>query len=58
MLTKTVGLALTCAGRGGIHPLQNVDRDNRRPGLRRWVAVNKSDRRTLDVAGVMDEHPP
>ena len=40
VLTKTVGLALTYAGRGGVHPLENVDRDNPRPGLRRWVAVN------------------
>lgn len=40
VLTKTVGLALTYAGPGGIHPLENVDRDNPRPGLRRWVAVN------------------
>ncbi|MEO7015429.1 MAG: ATP-binding protein, partial [Leifsonia sp.] len=35
-------LALTYAGRGGIHPLENVDRDNPRPGLRRWVAVNSA----------------
>lgn len=42
VLTKTVGLALTYAGRGGIHPLENVDRDNPRPGLRRWVAVNNA----------------
>lgn len=42
VLTKTVGLALTYAGRGGIHPLENVDRDNPRPGLRRWVAVNSA----------------
>lgn len=40
VLTKTVELALTYAGRGGVHPLENVDRDNPRPGLRRWVAVN------------------
>ena len=40
VLAKTEGLALTYAGRGGIHPLENVDRDNPRPGLRRWVAVN------------------
>lgn len=40
LLKKTVPLALTYAGRGGIHPLENVDRDNPRPGLRRWVAVN------------------
>ena len=44
ILTKTERLALTYAGngRGGIHPLENVDRDNPRPGLRRWVAVNKA----------------
>lgn len=40
VLNKTVALALTYAGRGGIHPLESVDRDNPRPGLRRWVAVN------------------
>lgn len=40
VLTRTVGLALTYAGRGGVHPLESVDRDNPRPGLRRWVAVN------------------
>jgi hypothetical protein len=32
--------ALAYAGRAGIHPLENVDRLNPRPGLRRWVAVN------------------
>lgn len=40
VLTSTFGLALTYAGQGGIHPLESVDRDNPRPGLRRWVAVN------------------
>ncbi|GAB3795613.1 AlbA family DNA-binding domain-containing protein [Micromonospora zhanjiangensis] len=40
VLTKTGRLALTYAGRGGIHPLESVDRLNPRPGLRRWVAVN------------------
>ena len=40
VLSKTEGLALTYAGRGGIHPLESVDRLNPRPGLRRWVAVN------------------
>ena len=40
MLSKCEGLALTYAGRGGIHPLENVDLNNPRPGLRRWVAVN------------------
>ena len=32
--------ALTFAGRGCIHPLENVDLLNPRPGLRRWVAPN------------------
>lgn len=40
VLSKTEGLALTYAGRGGVHPLESVDRHNPRPGLRRWVAVN------------------
>ena len=42
VLSEVVGLALTYAGRGGVHPLENVDRHNPRPGLRRWVAVNAS----------------
>ncbi|MFF1531502.1 helix-turn-helix domain-containing protein, partial [Cellulomonas sp. NPDC058312] len=33
-------LALTYAGRGGIHPLESVDLLNPRPGLRRWIAAN------------------
>lgn len=40
LLTKTAELALIYAGRGGIHPLESVDRLNPRPGLRRWRAVN------------------
>jgi Putative DNA-binding domain len=40
VLSKTESLALTYAGHSGIHPLESVDRDNPRPGLRRWVAVN------------------
>lgn len=40
VLSKTESLALTYAGRSGIHPLESVDRLNPRPGLRRWVAVN------------------
>lgn len=40
ILTKTESLALHYAGRGGIHPLESVDRLNPRPGLRRWQAVN------------------
>lgn len=32
--------ALTFAGRGGVHPLESVDRYNQRRGLRRWVAPN------------------
>jgi hypothetical protein len=40
VLLKAERLALTYAGRGGIHPLESMDRHNPRPGLRRWVAVN------------------
>lgn len=40
VLSKAERLALTYAGRNDIHPLENMDRDNPRPGLRRWVAVN------------------
>lgn len=40
VLSKSRELALTYAGRGGIHPLESVDHHNPRPGLRRWVAVN------------------
>jgi Putative DNA-binding domain len=40
VLSEAGKLALVYAGRGGIHPLESVDRLNPRPGLRRWVAVN------------------
>lgn len=40
MLSKSERLALTYAGRGGVHPLASVDGLNPRPGFRRWVAVN------------------
>lgn len=40
VLEMSEKLALRYAGRGGIHPLESVDRLNPRPGLRRWVAVN------------------
>ncbi|MFK0154071.1 helix-turn-helix domain-containing protein [Streptomyces sp. NPDC090493] len=41
VLSETVPLALTYASRnGGVHPLENVDLSNPRPGLRRWVAVS------------------
>ena len=30
--------ALVYVGRGSLHPLENVDRSNPRPGLRRWTA--------------------
>jgi hypothetical protein len=33
---------LLYSGRGGGHPIEAVDHDNPRPGLRRWVAPNKS----------------
>jgi hypothetical protein len=37
---KSGSLALVFAGRGGIHPLETVDRANPRVGLRRWTAPN------------------
>jgi hypothetical protein len=39
-VSKTGELALTYAGRGGVHPLENVDLYNPRSGLRRWVLPN------------------
>jgi hypothetical protein len=45
VLSHAESLALSLAGRGGIHPLESVDRLNPRPGLRRWVAVNLADGR-------------
>ena len=40
VLSKAESLALTYAGRDGIHPLESVDLLNPRPGLRRWAVVN------------------
>ena len=40
VLTKAEGLGRHYAGRGGVHPLENVDQYNPRPGLRRWAAAN------------------
>lgn len=40
LLQEVERIALFYAGRGGIHPLASVDRQNPRPGLRRWVAVS------------------
>lgn len=36
----TLALAFAGSGLFGVHPLENVDRLNPRPGLRRWVAAN------------------
>lgn len=59
VLSKTEELALTYAGRGGVHPLESVDRSNPRPGLRRWVAVNTAtgERSTWKEAW-LSIHPP
>ncbi|VBA48752.1 hypothetical protein LAUMK142_01546 [Mycobacterium pseudokansasii] len=35
-------ITLTYSNRNGIHPLENIDRLNPRPGLRRWVAPNNA----------------
>lgn len=40
VFTDAERLGLFYAGRGGIHPLDSVWRNDPRPGLRRWVAVN------------------
>ena len=40
VLNKAESLTLTYAGRDKLHPLESMDRDNPRPGLRRWVAAN------------------
>lgn len=40
ILNKGGDLAFVFAGRGGIHPLESVDRLNPRIGLRRWTAAN------------------
>lgn len=40
VFTSAGELALVYAGRGGVHPLESVNRFAPRPGLRRWVAAN------------------
>lgn len=42
ILKNAESLSLTYASSDGIHPLDNVDRHNPRPGLRRWQAVNNA----------------
>lgn len=47
MIAAAIPDALLWASRAGIHPLENVDRHNPRPGLRRWIAVNeRNDKRS------------
>ncbi|MBN9177826.1 MAG: putative DNA binding domain-containing protein [Microbacterium sp.] len=57
-LTKAKSLGDFYAGKGGIHPLDNVDQHNPRPGLRRWVAVNTAtgDRSTWKEAWASIHH--
>lgn len=40
LLSSAKSLALVYVGNGAIHPFENVDTMNPRPGLRRWFAVN------------------
>jgi len=40
VLQKAEALGRSYTASMGIHPLQNVDLHNPRPGLRRWIAVN------------------
>lgn len=58
ILKKTEPLALSYAGREGVHPLENVDLFNPRPGLRRWVAVNSAtgERKSWKEAWVSIHH--
>lgn len=58
VLAETKKLAFHYAGRGGVHPLECVDRHNPRPGLRRWVAVNTAtgDRATWKEAWASIHH--
>lgn len=40
ILQRAEAVSLSYSNRNGIHPLENIDRLNPRPGLRRWTAVN------------------
>lgn len=40
VFNHAVGIALTYSNRNCIHPMENVDHLNPRPGLRRWIAPN------------------
>lgn len=42
LFEKVERLAVTYAGNNGFHPLARVDRLNPRPGLRRWMAVDRA----------------
>lgn len=44
---QAASIALTYSNRNGIHPIENVDKLNPRPGLRRWMAPNTA---TSDVS--------
>lgn len=40
IFTEAAAITLTYSNRNGVHPLENVDHANPRPGLRRWIAPN------------------
>jgi hypothetical protein len=40
MMAEAERNTLTWVGRAGIHPIESIDRNNPRPGLRRWNFVN------------------
>ncbi|WP_252342207.1 ATP-binding protein [Rhodococcus sp. 14-2483-1-2] len=58
VLAEAEELTLTYADRNGVHPMENVDRTNLRPGLRRWVAVNTAtgERSTWKEAWISIHH--
>ncbi|MGO1412012.1 MULTISPECIES: AlbA family DNA-binding domain-containing protein [Micrococcales] len=47
VLTKAKSMGEFYAGKGGVHPLDNVEHYNPRPGLRRWIAVNTTTDRSI-----------
>ena len=58
VLSKAENLALTYAGRDGIHPLESVDLAQPPAWATALGRREYSDRRALGVEGVVGEHPP
>lgn len=54
VLKKAEHFTLTLAGRGKLHPLEIMDRDSPRPGLRRWVVRSPSRLSTYEGTGMAE----